>query len=178
MLLRSLCALLFVVIGATASLAGFPTNRFHIRLDHGTPSRRGCLMLHDGRLIVWHNNGGRVGDTQNAPDRWYIDGTRIKCSTGGGYLAYDPTGKDSGVFIVAKPPEGIDWKVTLKRSEGGERGVLEAATGTVKGWTLDVEDPSSARPGPPSALSAAASRIIIAKEPRHPFVVERIYGHK
>lgn len=177
MVRRSFCAGLVCLATATLCLAGFPTNRFHIRLDQEAPSQIGRLMLHDGRLIVGRIRLGWIGDTQDAPDRWYIEGTRIKCSTGGGYLAYDPTGKDTGVFVVAKPPEGIEWKVTLKRRDGGERGILEAATGAMQGWALDIEEippTTDTNPGP----TAMSGRVVLSKESRHPFLIERIYGHK
>ncbi len=82
------------------------------------------------------------------------------------------------MIVVAKPPDGVEWKVTLRRREGSERGVLEAATGEMKGWSLDIEDPPSPPPGVPPTPAAAPGRIILSKEPRLPFVVERIYGHK
>ncbi|MBI5761436.1 MAG: hypothetical protein HZA46_23245 [Planctomycetales bacterium] len=173
----SLCVGLIVVTLTSVCLAGYPTNRFSIRIPfQSVPKQKSFLSVVDGRVVVAGSSQGRVSDNADAPDRWYIDGTRIKCSRGGGYLAYDSTGKDSTIFVTTTPPEGIEWKIALKRREGSERGVLEAATGAMKGWSLDVADLPPSESGKPS--SSASQRVFLTPQPKQPFQVERIFGHK
>jgi hypothetical protein len=176
MVRRSLCAWLIFIAMMSVCIAGYPTNRFSIQI----PGRRvqglkSFLSVVDGRVVVTGSSLGRVADNADAPDRWYIDGSRIKCSRGGGYLAYDATGEDPTVFVTTTLPEGIEWKIALKRREGSERGVLEAATGAMKGWSLDVDElPSESGKSP----SPASLRVFLTQQPKQPFQVERIFGHK
>lgn len=176
MVCRLLCAWWIVFTTTSVCVAGYPTNRFSIRIPNQNVSRqKSFLSVVDGRVALTGSSLGRVSDNANAPDRWFIDGARIKCSTGG-YLAYDPSGNDPAVVVVATPAEGIEWKVSLKRREGSERGVLEAATGAMKGWSLDVEELSLPDSGKPS--SPATQRVFLTPQPKQPFQVERIFGHK
>jgi hypothetical protein len=175
-MVRLFCASWIVATMTSVCVAGYPTNRFSIRIPkQNFPGQKSFLSVVDGQVVVARSSFGRLPDNADAPDRWYIDGARIKCSNGG-YLAYDPTGNDPAVFVVAIPPEGIEWKVALKRREGSERGVLEAAMGAVKGWSLDVKELPPPDSGQPAA--SESHRVFLTQQPKQPFQVERIFGHK
>jgi hypothetical protein len=159
---------------ASACLGGTPTNRYVITCRF-EKSGYGYVAVTKGRLTVGKASGRK--DNQDAPDRWYILGTKIKSSDGGGYLAYDPTGKDNRVFLTAKPTEGTEWSMILrKRSPGDEEhGVIRAATGPRKGWYLDVEETEeNAR----DDGAKTVRRLVLVKEPIHKVEAGRIYIHR
>jgi hypothetical protein len=61
----------------------------------------------------------------------------------GKYLAYDPDakGKDQGaVFLAQKRGEGTKWLLERVKGEKEKAYTIQAASGNVKGWYLDVED--------------------------------------
>src|SRR5262249_51176963 len=97
---RSVMSLAVVLAVGSACVAGTPTNLFTVTLKGGG---KGYLGVRDGKLGLGKSTFGSVADTKDADDRWYVLGTQIKSSVGRGYLAYDTTGKDPKVFLVAKP---------------------------------------------------------------------------
>lgn len=174
---------------ASVALAGIPTNRFTISaLGGGQGGKVLYVVVEKGELALGSaaplGDGGL--DTKDTPDRWYVMGTKIKSTVGGGYLAYDPTGREEGVTLAAKPDgEGTDWIVKRpdgrvrrkneKRSVDEEWGVLQAASGPMKGWFLDVEEKNVKHE---DGVSATLRRFILTKEPRWNIEVGRIYTHK
>src|SRR5262245_47721028 len=56
----------------------------------------------------------------------------------GMYLAYDPTGKRDGVFLVAKKGKGTLWSLEPPRGADAEVYRIRAAEGVNKGWYLDA----------------------------------------
>src|SRR5262245_40721615 len=116
------------LVVAAAGLAAIPTGRFTITAGPGE-----YLAVEKGQLVLGRNSGG--DENQDAPDRWYIAGTQIKSSVGGGYLAYDPSGQDNKVFLAPRPVRGADWAV--RRVKGAKRRnerapFLDAEWGTVQ----------------------------------------------
>jgi hypothetical protein len=76
--------------------------------------RKAYLAVVDCKLIAaatW-----KTPKTAKARDRtswiWYMDGSRLKSASGCGYLAYDLSGKDKRVFLVAKPGKNTEWNVS------------------------------------------------------------------
>lgn len=168
-----LMAALWLMV-ASACLGGTPTNRYIIscRVEK---SGYEYVAVTKGRLTVGKASNRK--DDQDAPDRWYILGTKIKSSDGGGYLAYDPSGKDNRVFLTPTPTAGTEWSMSLrKRSPGDEEhGVIRAATGPRRGWYLDVEEIEEKTS---DDATKTVRRIILAKEPRHKVEAARVYIHR
>src|SRR4051794_11106307 len=106
---------------ASVSIAAVPTRRFTITARHRA-AKGEYLAVQKGQLGLGSpsltGDGGL--DETDAPDRWYVLGSKIKSSVAGQYMAYDPSGKDNRVFLASKPErEGTDWVV--RRLEGGKR---------------------------------------------------------
>jgi hypothetical protein len=94
------------------------------------------------------------------PNRWWVLGTKMKASHGGGYLAYDPSGKDAKVFLsreTMKAGVGTDWTIR----KGVHSRVIQAASGEVKGWYLDLE---AYEEEGKDGRSATAYRLILRKD--------------
>jgi hypothetical protein len=168
-----LMAALWLAVGS-ACLGGTPTNRYVIACQF-EKSRYEYVTVTEGRLTV--GKASERKDDQDAPDRWYILGTQIKSSDGGGYLAYDPSGKDNRVFLTARPAEGTEWSLSLrKRSPGDEEhGVVRAATGPRKGWYLDVEEIEEKVS---DDEARTVRRLVLVKEPIHKVEAHRVYIHR
>src|SRR5262245_3497156 len=109
--------LLSLSLGAvSAAAAAVPTDHFTISFDR----KRGIeyLAVRGGRLVLGPPT--KRDEQVVAPERWFVLGTKIKSSVGGGYLAYDPTGKDPRVFLTPNQNDkGTDWEV--RRPEGAKR---------------------------------------------------------
>jgi hypothetical protein len=148
---------LALLAAAPCCLAGIPTNRFTISL------RGEYLAVRGERLALGQSTLGSVSDNKDAADRWYILGTQVKSSVGGGYLAYDPKGADGAVTLKAAPGEGTEWSIAVpgKASEG-QKAVIRAASGTKKGWYLTLSE----------------GRPVLAEDPAHKLQAERIWEHK
>jgi hypothetical protein len=129
--------------------------------------------LRDGR--PWSNWEDRE---EAGPDRWYVLGTKIKPSVGGGYLAYDPSGKDPRVYLSHDAEEGTDWKIG-ERSEAKyvyRYGVTQAVSGKVKGWYLDVEEYEEEGE---DGRTATAYRLVLRKEVARTKVhVTQLYSYR
>jgi hypothetical protein len=176
MLRRLLLALPVCLAVVSVCAAGIGTNRFTISIDKRHASE--FLTVRQGELTLGGSTFGSVSDNQDAADRWYIAGCKIKSSAGGGYLAYDPTGRSNRVFLRPEPGEGTDWFVGVGgRAREGERGAIQAASGPLKGWYLDV----SVREEPPqTAEGRKATRTVpvLSKSPSQKIEAERIWEHK
>lgn len=121
-----------------------PTEFFRICIDGDGQRKPEYVRVTDGRIALTDvKPSSDWKDRKDArPDRWYVLGTKIKASKGGGYLAYAPSGKDHRVFLSREAGEGTDWKIG-DRKEGEHNfcyGVIQAVSGKVKGWYLDVEE--------------------------------------
>jgi hypothetical protein len=157
-----------------AALAGIPTNRFTI--DTGKDRGTQYLLVRQGRLALGASTFGKVYDTKDAADRWYVLGTQIKSSVGGGYLAYDASGKDRGVFLAGRPGDGTEWTVAAPgRAREGARASLRAASGPLKGWYLDVEEVEEEGEG---GKKETVRRLVLSRKPSRELQVERIWEHK
>ena len=117
--------------------AGYPTGRYRIYFksaDSGRKHRPKDLAAWKGKL-TFERVPYSAKDDADHPAHWYLLGTRIKCSYGGGYLAYDAAGKDSKTFLATKPGPDTDWRIEgLANDERREevRGVIRAASGPKK----------------------------------------------
>lgn len=172
---------------ASVCLAGIPTNRFTITASN-SDGKVSYLAVENGKLVLGRpaplGDGGL--DMKDTPDRWYVMGTKIKSSVGGGYLAYDHSGDHPAVFLAPKPDgEGTHWIVKRpegrlkrkneKRSLDEEWGTLQAASGPLKGWFLDVEEKEEQRD---DGTLVTVRRFVLSKEPKWNVEVGRIYTHK
>jgi hypothetical protein len=157
---RACLSLALCLVAAPLCVAGIATNRFTISF---APKGIGgdYLAARGGGLSLGGSTFGAVADTRDAEDRWYVAGMKIKSSLGG-YLAYDPSGKSTAVFLTAEPGEGTDWLVGRSRQEG-ERGRIQAAAGPLQSWYLCVDE---------------AGRVTLARESACKLEAERIYEHK
>jgi hypothetical protein len=171
-----LCLALASVCGA-----GIPTNRFNIVLtipgDKDERKKDLFLAADRGRLTLGESTFGNVGDTEDAVDRWYIDGTRIKSSVGG-YLAYDPTGGDNRLYLADRPGAGTEWLVTVPgkgERDQGERASIRVASGPMKGWCLAVEDVAERRA---DGRTVTVRHPVLTRDPKRRLEVERIWHHK
>jgi hypothetical protein len=174
---RGFLALLLGLAVISACAAGIATNRYTISLKNQKGRFEQFLAVRKGRLVLGGSTFGSVSDNQDAADRWYILGTRIKSSVGGGYLAYDPSAKTSEVFLAPRPGEGTEWVVRVVNGREGQRGAIQAATGRMKGCYLGVEEvqePPKDGTSPP----ATVHRLVLSKDPPRRLEAERIYAHK
>ena len=101
-------------------------------------------------------------DRKAAPDKWYVDGGRLKSSVGGGYLAYDVSGKDPKVFLASGPGGGAEWDIVVHRRRESDYATVRAANGPFKGWYLNLKDGS----------------LVLGPQPSDAVQVERFYRHK
>src|SRR5207244_2158808 len=101
--------------------AGIPTPFFTIEGD------KGVARVDHGKLSLGKRSY-KVPVEDKAPDKWYLDGTRIKCSVGKHYLAYDTSGQDPKVFLVSEPGEKTEWEIVIHRAccPGGEKVTVRA----------------------------------------------------
>jgi hypothetical protein len=168
---------LICMSAASWAQAGIATNRYTISARHKDRRHEEFLTVKGGRLILSGSTFGSVSDNRDAADRWYIMGSRIKSSVGAGYLAYDQTGKDSQVFLVSGPGEGTEWSVSVVGGREGQRGVIRAAMGPMKGWYLDVDERSE-QPPDDHRQPVKIRRLVLRKGPLRRLEAERIYSHK
>ena len=167
----SLC---LAVWGLAASFcaAGIPTDTFTISL----PGDNEYLSASLGVLKVGNAPRDIEWEGRPASGRWYIEGTRIKSSVGGGYLAYDPSGKDPKVFLSPEPPKDADWALSVPgKNHEGTRAVIRAGSGKLKGWYLAVEEVEGTRP---DGKTVTTSRLVLAKDPQRRLEAKRIFLHK
>jgi hypothetical protein len=170
--------ILLLALWLTAVSAGVAslkaTNRFTIHNSDGKPKEFVKVWL--GEAAVGGRSWlGLLEDDSDAPERWYILGSQIKSSSGGGYLAYDPEGKSNRVFLSREAGKGTDWTVSLehfdREEKARERGPVTAYRGPMAGWALDVE---KVREKLEDGDSVTVRRLVLSKKPRHPFVADRI----
>ena len=136
--------------------AGFPTPFFTIECD-----KMGSARVDNGKLSLGDNSINKVPDRSPAPDKWYVGGSQIKSSVGGGYLAYDVSGKNPKVFVLPTPGKGTEWEIVIHRGRE-EHATVRAANGPFKGWSLDGK----------------AGQFILSAKPSGDVWVERFYSHK
>jgi hypothetical protein len=178
----SLLALGLGLAAASLGAAGIsaPTMFFKISVDRDQTRAREYARVTDGRLALTERGGwSDWEDRMDArPDRWYVLGTKIKSSVGGGYLAYDPSGEDPRVFLSREAGEGTDWTIG-DRNEGQNYvryGLTQAASGKVKGWYLDVEDCEEKGE---DGKATAARRLVLRKDAvRTKVHVTQLYSYR
>src|SRR5947209_4871218 len=81
---------------APAGVASISTNRWFI---HCKADQLEFLAVRKGQLTAGEPTD-EAYKNQDAPELWYVAGTQIKSSVGGGYLTYHPSGKDNQVFLA------------------------------------------------------------------------------
>jgi hypothetical protein len=150
-------SLVVVLVTAPSIPAGFPTDFFTVHC-----AKVGYARAEGGRLTLGASSVNRVPDRQAAPDKWYVDGGRLKSSVGGGYLAYDASGKDPKVFLASKPGRGAEWDSVVHRRRESDYATVRAASGPFKGWYLNVKD----------------GNLVLGTRASDAVRVERFYGHK
>jgi hypothetical protein len=135
--MRSSALLACAALAAAAS--GARGDPHGIRLVGG-----GLLGVVDGRVVAI--------DPAHEDHDWTLLPPRSRTTTttmqyfgntwGGRRLAYDPEarGKDQGAVFLGRggPGPGTEWLLTQLEGEPGVY-TVQAASGTVKGWYLDVE---------------------------------------
>ena len=91
------------------------------------------------------------------PDQW-----------AGCYLAYDPQGKDKGVFLTRKLGAGIWWELTSVRDPavGVDVYSIRVAAGKLKGWYLDI-DPKGEQRKDAKGKPFTAYRVFLSETPKH-----------
>lgn len=141
---------------------GVPTNRYLIAVNQDQGAS--YVQVVGFKIGLGKSSFGEIGDNQDARDRWYIIGGKIKHSVTGRYLAYDPSGERRTLTLTDKPVPGTDWTVSLKKRSPGdeERGTLAAAEGKVKGWHLVLAD----------------GQLALAPDGPDKFEAQRVYSHK
>ena len=147
---RRIFVLLPLVLVLTAvCYAAVPTRHYKIAAK-SSDGNAGMLCVEKGSLELgsrskeenFLDKDGEL-DIRDTPDGWFVLGTKVKSSVGGGYLAYDPTGKHNRLVLASKAEDaGTDWiirkaKPDVKKGRG-ERGILQAAAGPLKDRFLDV----------------------------------------
>jgi hypothetical protein len=172
-----ICLALGVVV-AELCRAAIPSSTFTI----STPDRKVYLADREGRLTAGAPDGKADYDSGPGPCRWYIQGTQIKSTVGGGYLAYDPTGKSNAVFLTTKPGSGTQWTVRLQNPPpknecgpfGPERAAIRVGSGPKRGWYLSVEAVQENRGGG----TVTVHRLVLSESPALQLQAQRIYDHK
>lgn len=146
---------------AGAALAG----RYEVRLD----GRKGRLGALDGRAVaVWPPDqfydwelvrpGGRMDLKVLAPER-----------DRGRFLAYDPEAegdRKGAVFFADKRSPGTSWEVTMADREARTY-TIAAASGKVKGWSLEVEKNGKEFEGK-NGKKSTAYRVFLSEKPKQP----------
>ena len=86
-----------------------------------------------------------------------------------------------GAEIERCPPDdsGVEWRIQLKKKSPGadETGTIEAATGAVAGWKLDIEA-TPENDSTPRLAQLPSLQVILSEKPQRVFVVKRIVNHK
>src|SRR4051812_40512495 len=165
---HALLALLCLAL-ATATPAAIKTGRYTISTGPGN-----YFTVHKGELTL--EGGSDVSEEKSAPDRWLIHGGQIR-STVGGYLSYDPADKEGKVFLSAKPVKGAEWVFRpLKRTKGDyeERATIQAGSGPMKGWYVDVDMVESEKNG----KRVVTCHFVLRKEPKRDVEVRALYTHR
>src|SRR5205807_8809786 len=142
------------------------------------PGDKAYLLIRQGELTVGDAPHDVEWEGRPAPGRWYIEGTRIKSSGGGGYLAYDPSGKDPKVFLSPAPPKDADWAISVpgkNHFDDGKRAVIRAGSGKLKGWYLTVQEIEETRP---DGKSVTTSRLVLARNLERRLEAKRNFLHK
>jgi hypothetical protein len=151
--------------------AGIPTGTFTI----STPDRKVYLADRNGRLTTGPPDRGVEADGFPAQGRWYVLGTQIKSSVGGGYLAYDPAGKSNAVFLTPRPGGGTQWTVSPGGPYGpGDRAAIRVGSGPKKGWYLGVEAVQENKGG----RTVTVHRLVLSEGRALELEAEQIYLHK
>jgi len=179
---RAACLGLPFLALVSVCFAGHPTDRYIITIGKND-QRVDYLAVDRGRLVLVASRFSRP-DTLDRPgaDRWYVMGTKIK-STEGGYLAYDPAGKDNKVILAPKSDaDGTEWVIRRPKGVFKPRnghgsgdyqwGVLQAASGPMKDWYVDVEEVEEKND---DGKTVKSHRFILSKEPSWNVEVMRIY---
>jgi len=176
---RIVPALALLLAVASLSAAGVPTKLFYITASEGKEGAK-YLAVREGRLSLGSHTGG-INDAKPDPCRWYVLGTQIKSSGEGLYLAYDPSGEVKEVSLAPKPDGALtEWVIRRGSGEGKNKArneeygwaSLQAASGPLKGYFLDVERLE----GEPE--EANAFRFVLREKPAWNVEVSRIYTHK
>jgi hypothetical protein len=180
---RLILVLALSAAAAPLGEAGIATGYYYVTARKSKPGELFYLAVKDSKLVL-----GAASSLQDergsAPDRWHVLGTQIKSSAGGGYLAYDPSGKSKGIFLSPRPVKGAEWQVRrvytkrsnhLRESMDYEWGVVEAASGPLKGWSLDVEEVGKKRG---NGGTAPVRRLILSKRRAWNVEAGGIYEHK
>jgi hypothetical protein len=167
--------LCFAVVSVCA--AGHPTGRYSIYYEYKVDGDRQqkYLAAWKGQLTTEAVPYEAKSDDADHPSRWYIDGSRIKCSVGGAYLAYDPARKNKKVLVASKPGKGTDWVIDgLANDQRREevRGVIRVGSGPMKGWYLGVEE---VKEKDRRGKTVIVRRIVLAPKPKQKVEVRRIW---
>jgi len=173
---RTILLLALWLAAASVGVASLKaTARFTIHNRDGQPQEFVKVWLGDA-AVGGRSLRGLLSEDRDAPERWYVLGSQIKSSTGGGYLAYDPEGKSNRVFLSREAGKGTDWAISLehfdREEQARERGTLAAYWGPMAGWSLDIEEVKENREDGGDPVSVR--RLVLSKKPRHPFVADRI----
>ena len=179
---RSWPALAMLLVASTPTIAGYPTKVFYITAKEGREKAQ-YLAVRDGKLAL-----GPLSFIKDQPWEarppcgWYILGTQIKSSLiDGGYLAYDPTGKDDRVSLVKEPiGEATEWVITKGELWGKNETTganhdwarIQASAGPLKGYFLDFERDISLAEGPP------ADYVVLRKKAAWNVEASRVYRGK
>lgn len=148
---RVILVLLIFVALVSVCYAAVPTRHFRIRAklnggDTGFVQIYEKKLELDGPTLVedFRDKDGQL-DIKDSDDGWFVLGTKIKSSVGGGYLAYDATGKDNKVFLAHDAEDiGTEWTIRVSEGSKGKRNTaqwatLQAANGPLKGHYFDIE---------------------------------------
>jgi hypothetical protein len=181
-----LCVILALGLGLAAVPVGTagihaPTDFFGIIVQGEATRNPEYVRVIDQRLdlTTLRLDTGWKDRSTPKPERWSILGTKIKTSIGRAYLAYDPSGKDSRVYLSRKAGPGTDWQFGKQDKKDHDllMAVPQAASGKVKGWYLgaeEYEDKSGAVGQPETAF-----RLVLCKERTKAKVyVFRVYAYR
>jgi hypothetical protein len=155
---------------------GIPTSLFTISTSE--KAGRCYLVVQDGQLKVAPLERSVEWLGRPAPGRWYIEGTRIKSSTGDGYLAYNPSASDGKVYLAPGPGPDTEWVIQIPGKgdrQEGKRGVIRAAAGPMKDWYLSVEEGVDEHG---EGRRTAVRSLALRKQPAGVLEAERIWEHK
>jgi hypothetical protein len=174
---------LFVAV-VSICYAGIPTSRYTITVGG---KEIGYMAVEEGNPIFRSPLPEGHGLEDIGEANWYVEGGRVKSRVGGKYLAYDVTGKDNTVFLadntedqttawVVHRPEGVLRRKNEKsHSIDEEWGVIQAKSGPMKGWYLDLADFEERTS---DGKTITVRRFVLSKQPSWNIEVGRIYKHK